>query len=64
MAQIVVKDLAENAELDREAMRAIVGGRAAPHVRGLAHPPGSFRDPASFASPRLLPGMANIGFNL
>ena len=32
MACIVIKDLKENVELDREAMRQIIGGRSGQHL--------------------------------
>jgi hypothetical protein len=63
MAQITVKDLMENAELDRKAMLAIVGGRSAAGPRlGFTPPPsGYFQNPLSFGAIRLLPGTPDTG---
>ena len=55
MAQIIVTDLKENTELDRQAMRAILGGYAAPRL-GVSPPhPGHFQNPVSFSNLRLIP---------
>jgi hypothetical protein len=63
MAQIVVKDLGESAELDREAMRAIVGGKAGPRLGGPAQHYGRFENPLSFSTLRLLPDAVKSGLN-
>jgi hypothetical protein len=55
MANIVVKDLKENVELDREAMRTITGGRAAPNLGMAAHPIGHFQNPLSFTTTTMMP---------
>lgn len=56
MANIVVKDLAENVELDRQAMRTIVGGRASSSLGPALPPSGHFQNPLSFGATRLVPG--------
>lgn len=61
MANIVVKDLKENAELDRAAMRAIVGGNAGPNLGLALAQPGHFQNPMSFGAPRLVPGLETGG---
>lgn len=55
MANIVVKDLNENADLDRQAMQAIVGGHAGPNLGPTLARPGHFQNPLSFSAPRLVP---------
>ena len=44
MAQIVIQDLAESAELDEAAMREVFGGRAVPGYGRLEHRPLSLLD--------------------
>ncbi len=39
MARIVIKDLNESQELDREAMRAVTGGWSGARMRLAAHAP-------------------------
>jgi len=56
MASIVIKDLQENIELDRKAMRAITGGKSGTLGSPLTHTTSSFSNPLSFNSLRLLPG--------
>jgi hypothetical protein len=55
MARIVIKDLKENVELDREAMRQITGGRSGQHLnlnklnQGLStYKSNLFQEPATF----------------
>jgi len=38
MASILIKDLNESKEMDREAMRSVVGGRASSHFNQPASP--------------------------
>lgn len=57
MANIVVKDLKENVELDHQAMRAIVGGRSAAGLGPVAPHLGHFQNPLSFGTTRLVPGL-------
>jgi len=58
MANLVVKDLKENVELDREAMRAVTGGRtSAPSLGMAAAHTGHFQNPLSFGAPSLMPGL-------
>jgi len=57
MANIVIKDLKENIELDSKAMRAITGGKSGTIRNTLAHPSSSFSNPMSFSGLRLLPGI-------
>lgn len=49
MANIVVKDLTENVELDRKAMRKISGGKAGAHTSGAYHS-SYFKNPLSFSA--------------
>lgn len=56
MANIVIKDLKENIELDRKAMRAITGGKSGVLRSALTHHSSTFSNPLSFNSLRLLPG--------
>ncbi len=57
MANIVIKDLQENVELDRKAMRAITGGRSTQRMGMHAYHSTYFQKPASFNDLRLVPGM-------
>jgi hypothetical protein len=61
MSKIVIKDLPESVELDREAMRAVVGG-AAPRL-GMVSSPRScfFAAPLSFETPKILPSPLDMG---
>ena len=54
MANIVVKDLTENVELDRKAMRKISGGKAGAHSSA-AYRSSFFQNPRSFSSLNLVP---------
>jgi hypothetical protein len=56
MAKLVVKDLVENAELDRKAMREITGGSAGPRLGIPQYHSGHFNNPLAFEAIRLLPG--------
>lgn len=56
MATLVVKDLVENAELDRKAMRTITGGGVGPRVGVPRHHSGYFQNPLAFDVVRLFPG--------
>jgi len=49
MATIVVKDLMENVELDRKAMRKISGGKAGSHSSA-TYRPSFFKNPLSFSA--------------
>ncbi len=54
MATIVVKDLTENVELDRKAMRKISGGKAGLHSSA-AYRSNFFKNPLSFSALNPLP---------
>jgi len=54
MANIVVKDLTENVELDRKAMRKISGGKAGAHS-STAYRSSYFQNPLSFSALNLVP---------
>lgn len=57
MANIVIKDLTENVELDRKAMRSITGGKSTGPRMGV--PPyrsSLFNNPLSFYQLRINPG--------
>jgi hypothetical protein len=56
MANLVIKDLKENIELDRKAMQAITGGKSGVFRSALAHHSSTFSNPLSFNGLRLLPG--------
>jgi hypothetical protein len=49
MASIVVKDLHQNDELDRKAMRAVTGGRSGSYLGIRGHHSGLFQKPLSFS---------------
>jgi len=49
MATIVVKDLHQNDELDRKAMRAVTGGRSGSYLGMRRHHSGLFQKPLSFS---------------
>ena len=55
MAMLVVKDLAENAELDRQAMRRITGGSAGPRLGIPQFHSGHFHNPLAFEPVRVMP---------
>jgi hypothetical protein len=60
MSKIVIKDLPESVELDREAMRAVVGG-AAPRL-GMVSPRSCFfAAPLRFETPKILPSPLDMG---
>ncbi len=50
MATIVVKDLNQNVELDRKAMRAVTGGRSGAYLGMPRHHSGLFNNPLSFSN--------------
>ena len=54
MATIVVKDLTENVELDRKAMRKISGGKAGAYSSA-AYRSSFFQNPLSFGNMNMLP---------
>ena len=63
MANIVVKDLNENVELDRQAMRTIIGCRSsAPGLGPVVPHTGHFQNPLSFGTSPLFPGPGTGGF--
>jgi len=49
MAKIVIKDLTENRELDRKAMRAITGGKSGAWMGSIPVQTSTFRYPATGA---------------
>jgi len=49
MATIVIKDLNQNVELDRKAMRAVTGGRSGSNLGMPRHHSGLFQKPLSFS---------------
>ena len=54
MASIVIKDLPVNIELDRQAMRAISGGKAALRPGSSGYRSSFFQNPLTFDAPKLL----------
>jgi hypothetical protein len=54
MATIVIKDLNQNVELDRKAMRAVTGGRSGSNLGMPRHHSGLFQKPLSFSEFKLL----------
>lgn len=57
MANIVIKDLTENTELDRKAMRSITGGKATgPRMGAPTYQSNFFNNPLSFSQVRFAPG--------
>ena len=56
MAHLVIKDLAENVELDRKAMRAITGGKSGPRVGMPSYNSSFFQNPLEFNELKLMPG--------
>lgn len=61
MANIVIKDLKENIELDRKAMRAITGGKSGAFKNMLVQHSSTFSNSMSFSGLRLLPGFPEAG---
>ncbi len=57
MASILIKDLNESKEMDREAMRAVVGGSAAAHF---TYPSSPYRSLLQTSSTNLLFNWANV----
>ena len=60
MANIVIKDLKENVELDRKAMRAITGGSSGQRVGIPCYHSSYFQKPATFNDLRIMPGGIGI----
>ena len=56
MAQIVIKDLKENVELDRQAMRRIIGGQNRQHFSGLPTRQSNLFEKTTFFDPFNLSG--------
>jgi len=56
MAKLIIKDLTENVELDRKAMRAITGGKSGPRVGMPSYNSSFFQNPLSFNQLKLIPG--------
>ena len=63
MANIVIKDLQENMELDRKAMRAITVGRSTQRMGMHAYHSSYFQKPATFNDLSLVPGMTHANNN-
>ena len=61
MANIVIKDLKENTELDRNAMRAITGGKSGIYRSALVHHSSTFSNPFLFNGLRLFSGFPEAG---
>lgn len=62
MANIVIKDLQDNIELDRKAMRAITGGHSGNRRGFVRHPSHFFHNPQTFNELRLIPdSMSSVG---
>lgn len=61
MAKIVIKDLAENAALDHDAMRKIVGGRVSTGLGLLHSKPQSLLDRRSIQGDSVLPKIGLSG---
>ena len=55
MANIVIKDLIENVDLDRDAMRKITGGKAVQRIGIPSFHSNCFRNPCAFSELRVLP---------
>jgi len=60
MATIVIKDLKENVELDRKAMRAITGGHAGSRMGIGAYHSSFFHKPQSFSD---IKPLLNLGMS-
>lgn len=56
MANLVIKDLLENVELDKKAMRAITGGKSGPRVGMPSYNSSFFQNPLAFNELKLVPG--------
>lgn len=56
MAQIVIKDLKENVELDRQAMRRIIGGQNRQNLSGLPTRQSNLFEKPTFFDPFNLSG--------
>jgi len=56
MANIVIKDLTENVELDRKAMRSITGGNSGPRTGVPSYHSSFFQKPMTFNELKLIPG--------
>jgi hypothetical protein len=63
MANIVIKDLKENIELDRKAMRAITGGGTGQRLGIPSYHSSYFQKPVTFNDLRLMPGGLSLGEN-
>lgn len=59
MANLVIKDLTENIELDRKAMRAITGGKSGPRVGMPSYTSSFFQNPLAFNELKLIPGSSD-----
>ncbi len=55
MANLIIKDLIENVELDRKAMRAITGGKSGPRIGMPAYNSSFFQNSLSFNTLKLIP---------
>ncbi len=55
MANLVIKDLTENVDLDRKAMRAITGGKSGSRVGIPSYNSSFFNNPLAFNELRLIP---------
>lgn len=55
MSTLVIKDLPDSIELDRQAMRTITGGYAGPRWGMAGYRSERFQSPLAFATPKLLP---------
>ncbi len=62
MATIVIKDLTENLELDRKAMRAITGGRSGTQLATPLYRSSFFQNPLSFADRNIFPTHHRTGW--
>lgn len=63
MAHIVIKDLVENVELDREAMRNITGGKVMQRAGIPSFHSNYFKNPCIFNELNVLPGGPDLTKN-
>lgn len=60
MANIIIKDLTENVELDRKAMRSITGGYSGQRMGMPAYHTSFFQKPLTFNELKLIPGSMDM----
>ena len=57
MSHLVINDLEEDVELDREAMQAVAGGRAGLMLNAASRLPASYYRKLQMEESRLIPGL-------